>query len=431
GSAMNFRSFDDIPPFEGNGGKPPTSFPLARQSSVYSLTFDEFQNTWGGSGKDFGSMNMDELLKNIWAAEETQALPSSTVCAAGSTQGGNIQRQGSLTLPRTLSQKTVDEVWKDWFREGSGAKDVNRAGGLSNLPRRQQTLGEMTLEEFLVRAGVVREDAQPMNTTFFGDLPQTFSNTGLALGFQQRTGNTAVFPNRAAETSTTNPVPNRPPHLSLNVSGVQSSQQQQQQQQQQSQVFPKQSPKVFTSPIQTANNVPVVHRATRPAGVGVGDVSINNQLMQGGGAPSGQMGISGLRTGAVPVAAGSPVNQITSGVIGKSNMDSSSLSSIAPYPINGGTRGRRCSGAVEKVVERRQRRMIKNRESAARSRARKQAYTLELEAEVANLKKMNQELQRKQQEDMEIQSKQLLNETVNQHRGGKRRCLRRTLTGPW
>ena len=35
-------------------------------------------------------------------------------------------------------------------------------------------------------------------------------------------------------------------------------------------------------------------------------------------------------------------------------------------------RGRKHSGAEEKVIERRQKRMIKNRESAARSRARKQ-----------------------------------------------------------
>ncbi|KAH0936061.1 hypothetical protein HID58_013178, partial [Brassica napus] len=40
--------------------------------------------------------------------------------------------------------------------------------------------------------------------------------------------------------------------------------------------------------------------------------------------------------------------------------------------------------------------MIKNRKSAARSRARKQAYMLELEAEVAQLKEMNEELHRKQ-----------------------------------
>ncbi|XP_047313392.1 bZIP transcription factor 27-like [Impatiens glandulifera] len=39
--------------------------------------------------------------------------------------------------------------------------------------------------------------------------------------------------------------------------------------------------------------------------------------------------------------------------------------------------------------DRRHKRMIKNRESAARSRARKQAYTNELEQEIANLTKEN------------------------------------------
>ncbi|WCJ44555.1 ABSCISIC ACID-INSENSITIVE 5-like protein 3 [Euphorbia peplus] len=42
-----------------------------------------------------------------------------------------------------------------------------------------------------------------------------------------------------------------------------------------------------------------------------------------------------------------------------------------------------------KMIERRQKRMIKNRESAARSRARKQAYTNQLENEVSELKKRN------------------------------------------
>ncbi|KAK4710129.1 hypothetical protein R3W88_004642 [Solanum pinnatisectum] len=43
-------------------------------------------------------------------------------------------------------------------------------------------------------------------------------------------------------------------------------------------------------------------------------------------------------------------------------------------------------------------RMIKNRESAARSRARKQAYTNELEMEVANLMEENARLKRQQQQ---------------------------------
>ncbi|KAF9603971.1 hypothetical protein IFM89_039325 [Coptis chinensis] len=47
---------------------------------------------------------------------------------------------------------------------------------------------------------------------------------------------------------------------------------------------------------------------------------------------------------------------------------------------------------MEKTIERRQKRMIKNRESAARSRARKQAYTNQLEHEVAQLRKGNKML---------------------------------------
>lgn len=89
-------------------------------------------------------------------------------------------------------------------------------------------------------------------------------------------------------------------------------------------------------------------------------------LVQGGGIA----GMVGLSPGAVQLATGSPANQVSGDKMGKSNGDTSSVSPV-PYVFNGGMRGRK-SGAVEKVIERRQRRMIKNRESAARSRARKQ-----------------------------------------------------------
>ncbi|KAH7848467.1 hypothetical protein Vadar_003082 [Vaccinium darrowii] len=51
--------------------------------------------------------------------------------------------------------------------------------------------------------------------------------------------------------------------------------------------------------------------------------------------------------------------------------------------------------------DRRHKRMIKNRESAARSRARKQAYTNELELEVAHLLEENAKL-KKQQEQLSL-----------------------------
>jgi ABA responsive element binding factor len=370
GSYMNFKNFSDAPPGDGGSNrKPQGNSTLARQSSVYSLTFDEFQNTLGGLGKDFGSMNMDELLKNIWTAEEIQALTSSAGGGEGNVPDGNLQRQGSLTLPRTLSQKTVDEVWRDLFKEShGGAQDGSGARG-SNVPQRQQTLGEMTLEEFLVRAGVVREDTQlagrPNNTVFYGELSQPNNNTGLAFGFQQPVQSNGVLVNRIMENN--NSVPTQPSSLAPNVGGVRSSQQQIHRQQQQP-LFPKPANVAFACPMHLANNAQLASPQRRGVMVGVAEPSTNIALVQGGGLQGGGIGMVGIGPGSVTNVAGSPASQISSDVIARSNVDTSSLSPV-PYVFS---RGRKCGGALEKVVERRQRRMIKNRESAARSRARKQ-----------------------------------------------------------
>ncbi|XP_058772692.1 protein FD-like [Vicia villosa] len=70
--------------------------------------------------------------------------------------------------------------------------------------------------------------------------------------------------------------------------------------------------------------------------------------------------------------------------------------------------------------ERRNKRMIKNRESAARSRARKQAYTNELELKVDLLMEENAKLRRQQQELWEAASN-----------APKKNSLQRTLTAPF
>ncbi|KAM5565712.1 bZIP transcription factor 46 [Rosa sericea] len=428
GANMNFKGF--ITDIQGDGGgRPPvnnSSNALARQSSIYSLTFDELQNTMGGPGKDFGSMNMDELLKSIWTAEETQAVvPTGVVTGQdGFNQGLPLQRQGSLTLPRTLSQKTVDEVWRNL-----SSKEGNGGAVGSNVVQSQQTLGEMTLEEFLVRAGVVREDdPKPGNNNgsgIFGELAR-FGNTGggLGFGFQQPDRSVGVMGGRISENG--NQVPNQSSNLPLNANGVRS------QQQQQMQIFPKQQPVTYsTSQMGMGPNSQLGSPGMRGGILGIGgEQGISNALvqspvLQGGGG----MGMVGLGGGNGRVAAVSPANQLSSDGIGKSNGTDTSSVSPMPYVFNNGFRGRK-GGPVEKVVERRQRRMIKNRESAARSRARKQAYTMELEAEVAKLKEENENLKKKQDEMMELQKNQDM-EIQNLQRGGKRRCLRRTQTGPW
>ncbi|XP_062193977.1 bZIP transcription factor TRAB1-like [Phragmites australis] len=325
--------------------------PLARQGSVYSLTFDEFQSTLGGVaggggvgvGKDFGSMNMDELLRSIWTAEETQAMASASAAGVGAVAGAGappapLQRQGSsLTLPRALSSKTVDEVWRNLVRDDP----PEGADGGGQQPQRQSTLGEMTLEEFLVRAGVVWENPAPAparkSAAFFGNFPGADdAAAAAALGF---------------------------------------------------------------------------------APVGMGNLALGNGLIP-----------RAAGMGGTAMAVQTAVNQLDSG--GKGNSDLSSPTEPLPYSFEGMIRGRRNGGGVEKVVERRHRRMIKNRESAARSRARKQAYTMELEAEVQKLKELNKELERKQAEMKETQNE--VPEMLKHPFGRKKRlCLRRTLTGPW
>ncbi|XP_062199144.1 bZIP transcription factor TRAB1-like isoform X2 [Phragmites australis] len=298
--------------------------PMARQGSVYSLTFDEFQSALGGAGagggggigKDFGSMNMDELLRSIWTAEETQAIASASAAGAGAGAPPTpLQRQGSsLTLPRTLSAKTVDEVWRNLVRD----EPREGAHGGGQQPQRQSTLGEMTLEEFLVRAGVVRENPAPAPPS--------------------------LLPPR--------PVP----------------------------VVPKSS--AFFG------NFPGADDAAAAAALGFAPVGMGNLAMGNGLMPraAGMVGSA--------MAVQTAVNQLES--CGTGNSDMSSPTEPQPYSFEGTIWGTWNGGGVEKVVERRQRRMIKNRESAARSRARKQAYTMELEAEVQKLKELNKELERKQ-----------------------------------
>ncbi|CAI9777767.1 unnamed protein product [Fraxinus pennsylvanica] len=461
----------------GGGGRPPASFPLTRQSSIYSLTFDELQSSMGGIGKDFGSMNMDELLKNIWSAEENQNM-GFTSGAGGQGGVGHLQRQGSLTLPRTLSQKTVDEVWRERWNEYSGGKNEN--GGVSNLnmPQRQQTLGEITLEEFLLKAGVVREDAQfagkPTSIGVLDDLPGSGNDTGLGFLYQQANRDAGLMTSRVLESSNQiamqssnlplqvngfrsaeqqmksqqqlaqqELLPNQPAfnrnqidmqsaNLPLNVNGVKPAGQQLDrhqrlvQQKQQHELLPKQPALSYGAPMGIPSSGQLSSPATRGGILGISDPVMTNNLVPSAGLQGGGLGVVGLGTGGFSVATRSPA--FSKDGLAKSNGDTSSISPV-PYVFSGSLRSRK-GAALEKVVERRQKRMIKNRESAARSRARKQAYTMELEAEIAKLKEENQGMQNKQAEIIEMQKNQVL-ETMNQQNGANQQCLRRTQTGPW
>ncbi|XP_022744039.1 ABSCISIC ACID-INSENSITIVE 5-like protein 2 isoform X4 [Durio zibethinus] len=130
----------------GSNGKQSQFQQLTRQNSMYSLTLDEVQNQLGDLGKPLSSMNLDELLKNVWTAEANQNFGMETEGTTLTNQTA-LQRQASLSLTSALSKKTVDEVWKDIQQSKNDGEKKSR--------ERQPTLGEMTLEDFLVKAGVV------------------------------------------------------------------------------------------------------------------------------------------------------------------------------------------------------------------------------------------------------------------------------------
>ncbi|KAK6147194.1 hypothetical protein DH2020_018106 [Rehmannia glutinosa] len=269
---------------------------LGRQSSIYSLTLDEFQHTLSESGKNFGSMNMDEFLNSIWT-EENQAQEHA---------------QG------------MDEVWSEIHKTDQHHNNNNDNDSHDshiqnpNPTQRQSTFGEMTLEDFLVRAGIVR--AQNISP---GPPPQQ-----PPYGMQQ---NNAMGPNFVA----------RP--MMANVGNYQTL---------------------------TQSGGAYAHQPSA--------VSYGGRMGNGSGG-FGQVQGLGIGSPASPVSSGG--NQIDGG--NQFGLDIGGMR---------GGRKRIIDGPVEKVVERRQRRMIKNRESAARSRARKQAYTVELEAELNQLKEENAQL---------------------------------------
>ncbi|KAK7313976.1 hypothetical protein VNO77_39183 [Canavalia gladiata] len=279
--------------------------PLVRQNSMYSLTLDEVQNQLGDLGKPLSSMNLDELLKNVWTVEASQAFGMDN---EGTTQASQaaLQRQASLSLTGALSKKTVDEVWRD-IQE-------NKTNEEKKFRDRQPTLGEMTLEDFLVKAGVVAEASSNRK------------NTGTIAG---------VDSNLAA------------PQFPSQGQWIQYPQAQYQHPQQ----------------------------------------SLMGIYMPSQGMPQ-------------------PLHMGTGASLDVPFADSQVAS---PSPLMGTvsdsqTPGRKRStpeDVMEKTVERRQKRMIKNRESAARSRARKQAYTNELENKVSRLEEENEMLRkRKELENM-------------------------------
>lgn len=316
-----------------NGG---SATDLARQPSIYSLTLEEIQNSLSEPGKTFGSMNMEEFMKNLWTAEESQAM----VAAMDSNlaRQSSLQRLNSLSLPPALSRKTVDDVWKDIQRQPPA--DL-MDGQRQRFPqqKRQVTLGEMTLEDFLVKAGAFREEADASSQLTEGGNTMSLYSAGV--------------PSANAVANNIPPAmdPLTSPSLPTDWMNFSSHHQHQQMLQQ-----------AEAAAAAAKRGLPPPSLMT-PSG----NSSLYDRLADSSGL--GQEAMAGT-------LALSPA--------------------VSEYGMQGRKRYSSEVVVVEKTVERRQKRMIKNRESAARSRARKQAYTVELEAEVTKLKEENARLRQQQ-----------------------------------
>lgn len=312
-------------------------------------------------GKKFGSMNVEEFLKNIWVAEDSQAVAAATVGTPA--QPPSLQRQKSFILPRALSGKTVHEVWKNIQGQLPNADSTSKLQQQPLPPplqQRQETMGEVTLEDFLLRAGIAREDDDGATPA-----PSTVAPAALL-------SNIPPIPTNGALTSTA--IDNlAAPGLQADWMNFAKHQQHQQ----------------LVQQAEAAAALAVAKRGVSPF-----------PLVLPGGNPMYD---------SIPDGAG----------YGPGSHASLAISpTVSDFSMHGKKRSV-TEVVIEKTVERRQKRMIKNRESAARSRARKQAYTVELEAEVTQLKEGNARLLQQQ-----ALSRQLPETGHPQH--SRIRVLRRT-----
>ncbi|KAK8914587.1 ABSCISIC ACID-INSENSITIVE 5-like protein 4 [Platanthera zijinensis] len=104
------------------------SFSLVRKSSIYSWTQDKIQNTCEPR-KNFGSMNMDELLTNLWRVEEGFIFVSfAAIQVQPAASSASLNRHGSIALPSPLCWKAVEEVWAEIHLEKQQGRQWHQHG---------------------------------------------------------------------------------------------------------------------------------------------------------------------------------------------------------------------------------------------------------------------------------------------------------------
>lgn len=114
---------------------------LPRESSVCSISTIIADLQHSDSSRNLVSMSMDDLLKNIYSDGQTH----NQLQEENPIIGASIPRQESFPLPKELSTRTVEDVWKEIV---AGADQRREAA----------TDQEITLEDFLSKATAAREE---------------------------------------------------------------------------------------------------------------------------------------------------------------------------------------------------------------------------------------------------------------------------------
>jgi len=156
----------------------------SNQNSTLSLALDDFQFT---SDKNFGSLNMDEFLDSIWSSnDEVTTETRNNIESVVTTEHTISQQLGdSVSVPPPICKKTSDEVWSEIHKNQPQFKEENNLQRNETL-KKQETPGEMTFEDFLVKAGVVQQSSsssfqnhsgnvsnnmRPLNIASYGSRP--------------------------------------------------------------------------------------------------------------------------------------------------------------------------------------------------------------------------------------------------------------------
>ncbi|XP_052209662.1 ABSCISIC ACID-INSENSITIVE 5-like protein 4 [Diospyros lotus] len=351
-----------------------------RQNPIFTL--DEFQSR---SGMSFGLMNTQEPINNVWDVEANQASSNANqndvMMIQHTVNPGDLSLEDTFLLPTLPFESTMDEVWSTIQGNRSSTNNPN-FNDIIDFSQVDNTHENMSLEDFLVQKGVIQGpeafDAQQNEVDCYLNDWENFPSDEISLDptsieLDMMLDVEFPPPNGEINIPSNSLIECPPPNGEINVQAI--------------------SPIEFPPP-NSEINIPATKSPIYQA------ITSTGSCMEGSSNNIGSEIQSGL------TSFGEPHRRATN------------------------------IGVLEIAAEQRQRRMIKNREAAARFQARKQAYTMALEAQLRKLRIENLKLMRKMEEVKEtIRRAEALKKRLSE----KKRLaseesnvtIRRTLSSDW